>query len=61
MLRLLFPLVVLSAGVALSSVWADDTPGEEAIKEAITILEARKAHAGKKDDQDKIALVRVHC
>ena len=33
----------------------EQTSGEEAIKEAITILEAHKAKAGAKADQDKIA------
>jgi hypothetical protein len=32
----------------------DDSPGDEAIKEAITILEARKAQAENKADQEKI-------
>lgn len=32
----------------------DDSPADEAIKEAITILEARKAQADKKEDQEKI-------
>jgi len=53
--RFLFPLTLLAAGVLLAAVRADDTPGEEAIKEAITILEARKAQAEKKEDKDKIA------
>jgi hypothetical protein len=53
--RFLFPLALLAAGLLLTAVQADDTPGEEAIKEAITILEARKAQAEKKEDKDKIA------
>lgn len=52
--RFLFPLALLVAGLLLTAVRADDTPGEEAIREAITILEARKAQAEKKDDKDKI-------
>ena len=52
--RTLFPLALLATGVLLIAVRADDTPGEGAIKEAITVLEARKAQAEKKDDKDKI-------
>lgn len=52
--RFPFLLALLAAGLLFTSLRADDTPGEEAIKEAITILEARKAQAEKKEDKDKI-------
>jgi len=34
---------------------AEENPGEQAIREAITILEARKAQTEKKEDQERIA------
>ena len=52
--RFPFPLALLAAGLLFTTARADDTPGEEAIKEAITILEARKAQVEKKEDKDKI-------
>lgn len=47
-------LVVALANVGLALHAADD-PAHEAIKEAITILEARKSQSTKKAEQDKIA------
>ncbi|QEL17867.1 hypothetical protein [Limnoglobus roseus] len=48
-------LACVVAAVGLGGAWADDTPGEEAVREAITVLEARKAQVEKKEDKDKIA------
>jgi len=50
--------LVLATGfllVSLTCASSADTPGDDAIREAITILEARKSQVEKKDDQDKIA------
>jgi hypothetical protein len=49
--------VVVLLGALVMPTPADDTetPAQEAIKEAITILEARQAQAAKKADQDNIA------
>lgn len=52
--RFLFPLALLAACLLFTTARADDTPGEEAIKEAITILEARKAQTEAKEDKDRI-------
>lgn len=52
--RVLFLLALLATGLFFAAAQADDPPGEEAIREAITILEARKAQAEKKEDKDKI-------
>jgi hypothetical protein len=41
--------------VSLAGVWAAESPAEDAIREAITVLEARKAQVEKKEDKDKIA------
>jgi len=53
MRKMLMAFAVLTVGLGWAL--AGDNPGEEAIREAITILEARKAQAEKKDDKDKIA------
>lgn len=53
MRKVLLACVVVAVG--LGCALADDTPGEEAIREAITVLEARKAQVEKKEDKDKIA------
>lgn len=39
----------------LAYAWSADTPSDEAIREAITILEARKAQVEKQEEKDKIA------
>lgn len=53
MRKMLMAFAVLTVGLGWAL--AGDNPGEEAIREAITVLEARKAQAEKKDDKDKIA------
>lgn len=53
MRKVLLACVVVAVG--LGCALADDTPGEEAIREAITVLEGRKAQVEKKEDKDKIA------
>jgi hypothetical protein len=47
--------LVLTLLVSLVGVRAAESPAEDAIREAITVLEARKAQAEKKEDKDKIA------
>jgi len=51
---LLTPLALAFLLLGATQTRGDDSLGDEAIKEAITILEARKAQAEKKEDQKKI-------
>jgi hypothetical protein len=53
--RAIFTALLLSFSSAVVGVRAEESPGEEAIREAITVLEARKAQVEKKEDKDKIA------
>ena len=50
MFRTAFLAAVVLAAVAA----ADDRPSDAAIREAITLLEAKKAQADKKEDQDRL-------
>jgi len=49
------PAILLVFCLSLPCVYADESPAEEAIREAITVLEARKSQVQKKEDKDKIA------
>jgi hypothetical protein len=49
------PAILLVFCLSLPCVHADESPAEEAIREAITVLEARKSQVEKKEDKDKIA------
>jgi hypothetical protein len=53
--RRVLSAVVLTCLLPLAGVWAAESPAEDAIREAITVLEARKAQVEKKEDKDKIA------